>query len=263
MSSKKASSKHARAPAVKEPIDNDNEQEPMVPAGLLPSYLAEAFGELYGEDGLLVLGKGLGLLSLLASFVRFYSNVDEGHVSLCEEKKQKPPLIFVLGLRETERNALVSILTTWGTPPELLPTMITNESGQGKDRAVAYQRGGVFIITTRILIVDLLTNVVTSKDIDGMLVAHAEHVNETSTEAFILRIYRTQTQLSGGFVKGFSDAADTLMSGFAKVDKILKALHVRRLYLYPRFHATVADELERRPPHVDELHQVSYIGGEG
>lgn len=131
MSSKKTPPKSASA--AKEP-DNDKEQEPMVPTGLLPSYLAEAFGELYGEDGLLVLGKGLGLLSLLASFVRFYADVEEGHASLIEEKG-KPPLIFVLGLREAERNALVSILETWGTRPELLPTMITNESGQGKDRA--------------------------------------------------------------------------------------------------------------------------------
>ena len=123
-----------------------------------------------------------------------------------------------------------------------------------------YQRGGVFVITTRILIVDLLTNVASAKDIDGILVGHAETVTEQSTEAFILRIYRTQTQFAAessktGFVKAFSDAASVLMSGFAKVDKILKALHVRRLYLYPRFHATVADELERRPPNVDELHQ--------
>lgn len=104
---------------------------------MLPSYLAEAFGELYGEDGLLVLGKGLGLLSLMATFVRFYSDIKDGHVSLTSEGNGngKPPLIFVLGLREAERNAMVSILESWGTDPELLPTMITNESGQGKDRA--------------------------------------------------------------------------------------------------------------------------------
>ena len=120
-----------------------------------------------------------------------------------------------------------------------------------------YSRGGVFVITSRILIVDLLTNVASAKDIDGILVAHAETVTEQSTEAFILRIFRTQTQFAGktGFIKAFSDAADALMSGFAKVDKILKALHVRRLYLYPRFHASVADELEKHPPNVDELHQ--------
>jgi DNA excision repair protein ERCC-4 len=110
-------------------ISND----PFVPEGLLPSYLAEAFGDLYAEDGLLVLGKGLGLLNLLASFVRFYADVEEGHAA--ESTSTKPPLVFVLGLRDNERKALVSILETWGTPPQLLPTMVTNESGQGKDRA--------------------------------------------------------------------------------------------------------------------------------
>ena len=47
----------------------------------------------------------------------------------------KPPLVLVLGLKENERKALTTILQSWGTPPELLPTMITNETGQGKDRA--------------------------------------------------------------------------------------------------------------------------------
>jgi DNA excision repair protein ERCC-4 len=104
---------------------------------MLPSYLAEAFGDLYAEDGLLVLGKGLGLLSLLATFVRFYADIKEGHVSLLSKQDQttKPPLVFVLGLREHECKAMVSILESWGTDPESLPTMITNESGQGKDRA--------------------------------------------------------------------------------------------------------------------------------
>lgn len=105
----------------------------MIPTGLMPSYLAEAFSELYSEDGLLVLGKGLGLLSLVASFCRFYGDVSEGFAS--ESGLTKPPLVFVLGLREDERTSLISILETWGTPPTLLPTMVTNESGQGKDRA--------------------------------------------------------------------------------------------------------------------------------
>jgi DNA excision repair protein ERCC-4 len=109
---------------------------PLVPIGLLPSYLADAFGDLFAEDGLLVLGKGLGMLSLLASFVRYYGDSEEGYAT--DHSAGKRPLIFVLGLRESEHSSLVSILETWGTPPDLLPTMITNESGQGKDRAGAY-----------------------------------------------------------------------------------------------------------------------------
>ena len=113
--------------------DDESSAHALVPPGLLPAYLAEAFGEIYAEDGLLVLGKGLGLLPLLATLVRFYGDVDEGYAA--DSGTGKPPLVFVLGLNENERNALISILETWGTPPHLLPTMVTNESGQGKDRA--------------------------------------------------------------------------------------------------------------------------------
>lgn len=58
------------------------EKDSLLPAGLLPSYLADAFSDLYGEDGLVVLGKGLGWLSLLAVFVRFYADVEEGHAAI-------------------------------------------------------------------------------------------------------------------------------------------------------------------------------------
>lgn len=125
-----------------------------------------------------------------------------------------------------------------------------------------YQKGGVFCVTSRILIVDLLSNIAKANDIDGVLVAHAENVTEQSTEAFILRICHTQKQLraSGNqsfFVKAFSDAPEVLMSGFSKTEKVLKALYLRRLYLYPRFHSAISGELDRRPPNVDELYQVS------
>ena len=120
----------------------------MIPSpGLLPSYLATAFGELYEEDGLMVMAKGLGWMSLLASFVRFYADVEEGHASLLVEEptrssscshgtssSRKPPLVLVLGLRQVEHEALLSILDSWGTPHHMMPKSITNESGQGKDR---------------------------------------------------------------------------------------------------------------------------------
>jgi len=255
----------------------------------LPAYLAEAFQDLYEEDGLLVCARGLGIIHLIASFCRFYVDKEEGHYACVKEElrgendthsqdmfkrmEKKPPLVFVIGLKDEERSSLISILERWGTPPHLLPMEITNESGQGKDRVHLYDRGGVFLITSRILIVDLLTHVASPAQIDGMIVAHAEHVTEQSMEAFILRIFRTQKRLSAGlslssskespllqsirygFVKAFTDNPDSLMSGFANVDKVLKSLFVRRLYLYPRFRTCVIDELERRPPIVEEMHQ--------
>ena len=118
-----------------------------------------------------------------------------------------------------------------------------------------YQRGGVFCITSRILIVDLLSNVINPQDIDGMMIGHADQVTNESTEAFIIRIYTSQKRRSECFIKAFTDSPEGLLSGFAKIDKTLKALQVRQLYLYPRFHDFVRNELEKHPPDVEELHQ--------
>ena len=256
------------------------------PHSTLPSYLSEAFSDLYAQDGLVVLGQGLGWLGLLCSFVRFYADTsDDGYAATIDEDKmeyskcqRKPPLVFVLNLRDEERSVLLSTLSSWGTPPEELPRIITNEAGQSTERSALYARGGVFIVTSRILIVDLLQGTAKARDIEGLLVAHAERVvGEKSVEAFILRIFRSQKYFisvssttkeetdpagnnkcgtRGGFIKAFSDDASSLVSGsFAKVEKVLKSLQVPRLFLYPRFHASVAEELERNPPNVIELHQ--------
>ena len=71
------------------------------------------------------------------------------------------------------------------------------------------------IITSRILIVDLLTGIADPVDIEGLLVAHAEAVTEQSTEAFIVRIYRTQKQWGGAAAgKGPRRSALSPRAGF-------------------------------------------------
>jgi hypothetical protein len=81
-----ASPKPSSSPATKKAATTgEDEDDQLVPSGLLPSYLADAFSDLYEEDGLVVLGKGLGWLSLLAVFVRFYGDVEEGHVSIVSD----------------------------------------------------------------------------------------------------------------------------------------------------------------------------------
>ena len=115
----------------------------------VPSFLSEAFSDLYAQDGLVVLGRGLGWLSLLAAFVRYYgdpecngvNDIDEDDsvaeaavntktslpppkysgddINECKTQKKtptnskKPPLIFVLNLRDNERQVLFSTLTSW------------------------------------------------------------------------------------------------------------------------------------------------------
>ena len=85
------------SPVVGTETNKQKTKESAIPEGFLPSFLATAFGELYEEDGLLVLGKGLGWLNLLASFVRFYADVEDGHVAIMleDKKRRKIPGRFV------------------------------------------------------------------------------------------------------------------------------------------------------------------------
>ena len=64
--------------------------------------------------------------------------------------------------------------------------LITNESGQAKDRQALYTWGRVFCITSCMLTTDLLTNVIMANEIVGMLVYQADQVTDESREAFIL-----------------------------------------------------------------------------
>ena len=277
---------------------NDEDDDDVIPEHTVPLYLQDAFTELYNEDGLLCIGRGLQYLVLLALFCKCYHSTTATATTTTSStfphhhqhqqhhrhgRRRRAPIIFVLGLKdEKERQTLLQIFDSWGTPTAQLPIMITNESGQSKDREIIYNRNGtggnVVCITSRILIVDLLSGIIQSHQIYGMIVVHAHTVTEQSTEAFILRIYKSQlynqqhqqqqslmipakasttspkddndedhaavTRKGYGFIKAITDNADALISGFAKVDKILKALYVRKLYLYPRFHHAIRNELE-------------------
>ena len=97
--------------------------------------------------------------------------------------------------------------------------------------------GGVFFITTRILVVDMLAKRVPLEYVTGMVVNRAHKIVESSQEAFILRMFREANQ--HGFIKGFTDAPHVFMQGFAHVERVMKQLFVRRLLLWPRFHVEV------------------------
>lgn len=106
-------------------------------------------------------------------------------------------------------------------------------------------------MTSRILIVDLLSNRVQASSIAGLILLNAHTLSETSTEAFIVRILRSGN--SKLYVRAFSDNAQAMTSGFAKAEKTLKCLYLRKLHLWPRFQVYVSQDLEKEPPEVVDV----------
>ena len=208
----------------------------------LPTY-RRIFADLVSADGLLVLARGCGLRILLAKFAKIHC---AGSGTVC-----------ILGLDAMEGAALVDMVAADGIPDDRLPFVVDADTG-APARQRLYARGGCLIITSRIIIVDMLAGRVaggplkpTAPQIAGFLVANAHHVTETSTEAFILRLYRERG--GTGFIKAFSDDPETLASGFNRVENTLRALRVPKLYLWPRFHVLLARDLDAARPQVEEL----------
>ncbi|XP_024030660.1 DNA repair endonuclease UVH1 isoform X2 [Morus notabilis] len=118
-------------------------------------------------------------------------------------------------------------------------------------RLSLYSSGDAFFITTRILIVDLLNSRLPASSVAGLLILAAHSLSETSTEAFIVRILRSLNR--NVYIRAFSDKPHAMVSGFAKAERTMKCLGIRRLHLWPRFHVYVSEELERDAPEVVDV----------
>jgi len=210
----------------------------------MDEYLGQCFAELYEEDGLLVLARGLGLNRLISKFIELYSVAEQTEDSAASSSSAslQRKLVFCINARESSELLQMSLLSN-GLSPSQLPVLVTNET-PAATRKIMYANGGCFIITSRILIVDLLRDNVDPSKICGFLVCNAHEVSEVSVEAFVLNIFRARNRQ--GFIKAFSDQPETLVNEYGKLERTLRTLFVKNLYLYPRFHVRVVHALEGR-----------------
>ncbi|XP_016201489.1 DNA repair endonuclease UVH1 isoform X2 [Arachis ipaensis] len=189
------------------------------------------------NGGLVVLSSGLSLSKLVSSLLLLHTH-SEG------------TLLILSPSSATLRSRITFNLKTLNPQFTQIPSEITAEL-PAHHRHSLYSSGNIFFITPRILIVDLLTNKIPTSMISGIIILNAHSLSETSTEAFIIRIYRSLNR--GGYVRAFSDKPHAMVSGFAKAERTMKFLHVRRLHLWPRFQVYVSQELERDPPEVVDI----------
>ena len=155
-------------------------------------------------------------------------------------------LVIVIGADERENDWLGESLAEQAAISSAAKcrglTLVQTELMTVGTREEYYKRGGIFSITSRILIVDLLSGLLDPMSITGVIVMHAEKVIATSTEAFILRIFRQKNKT--GFLKAFSDVPEPFTTGFAPLANMMRNMFLKRPALWPRFHVTVAKSLE-------------------
>ncbi|KAL2757845.1 hypothetical protein ACRALDRAFT_2132558 [Sodiomyces alcalophilus JCM 7366] len=196
-------------------------------------YQQALFQELRSEDELVVLARGLGLMRLVTNLLHSYDAAGNN-------------LLIIVGAEDRENawigEALAEHAAISMSPKARGLTVVNTDFTNVGAREKMYARGGIFSITSRILIVDLLTGLLNPATITGVVVLHADRVSTTSLEAFILRIYRQKNKV--GFLKAFSDNPDPFSTGFSPLAAMMRNLFLKKASLWPRFHVTVAESLE-------------------
>ncbi|RCI14127.1 hypothetical protein L249_8272 [Ophiocordyceps polyrhachis-furcata BCC 54312] len=196
-------------------------------------YQQNLFQELRAEDELVVLARGLGLMRLVTNLLHSYDAAGNN-------------LVVVVGADDRENGwmgeALAEHAAISGSPRARGLTVVNTDSQTVSMRQKMYAAGGIFSITSRILVVDLLAKLLDPESITGLVVLHADRVVATSTEAFIIRLYRQKNK--AGFLKALSDNPEPMATGFSPLARTMRNLFVSKASLWPRFQVAVARSLE-------------------
>ncbi|XP_019886917.2 DNA repair endonuclease XPF [Ooceraea biroi] len=204
-------------------------------SAIMLEYENQIFLDILHEDGLVITAKGLGIEIVFGNVLKAYS--DPGN------------LVIVLGTTDYDERYFIDLLKSYGT--NMLPRVVNAEC-PSNEREVMYLEGGVLFISGRILVVDLLKNRVPLHLVTGVLVYRAHNILNAYQEAFALRLYRQSNKT--GFIKAFTNSSLAFTVGFSRVERVMKALFVKKLYLWPRFHSIVNSCLSKHMPEVIELH---------
>ncbi|KAK0387945.1 hypothetical protein NLU13_4189 [Sarocladium strictum] len=196
-------------------------------------YQQDLFQELRANDVLVVLARGLGLMRLVTNLLHSYDAAGNN-------------LIVIVGAEERENSWIGESLAEHAaismSPKARGLTVVNTDFQNVGTREKMYASGGIFSVTSQILVVDLLTGLLQPDMVTGLVVLHADRVVATSLEAFILRVYRQKNK--NGFLKAFSDNPDPFTTGFSPLTNMLRNLFLKKASLWPRFHVTVAQSLE-------------------
>jgi hypothetical protein len=242
----------AAAPAAASPASSASAERSAIRTSssfpILPFH-EQILSELTAQDGLVILARGLGLPQLLFHLVLQYASSPQLVFALNLSDDLQREINERLAMEEQHRQTLATTGSSSSAAPRPAPVgrlkSITN-AVSAVERQRLYLAGGCLAVTNRILIVDLLNKVIAPDLVSGLILTAAHRCSDDSSEAFILRIFRQQN--THGFIKAVSDEPQHFSAGFFGLDKIMKALHLRSLTLYPRFHLVVQASLSPPQP---------------
>ncbi|XP_053694518.1 DNA repair endonuclease XPF [Sabethes cyaneus] len=191
-------------------------------------YERQMFFDLLHSDALVVCAKGITYEKVLLNLLKIF----------CDPST----LVLVINCSDFEEKLYTSLLDR---------QHIHESSTNAAEREKNYLLGGIQFISTRILVVDLLKNRIPVELTTGLFVVKAHEIIESCQEAFALRLYRQKNKT--GFVKAFSKNVEAFTYGYGHVEKVMRNLFVKELFVWPRFHGSIQKSLKPFEPVVVEM----------
>ncbi|KAI3409769.1 hypothetical protein GPALN_006145 [Globodera pallida] len=196
----------------------------------LLQYEQDLMIDTFIDDVLFITAKGLGLERIFFNHLHLYSDSNF--------------TVLVLNTTPDDEHFFLERLRILN--PDCPPKLITADVAS-RNREDIYRSGGVQFVTSRILMVDLLTNRVPFDCVIGILVFRAHEVLSGFQESFVLRLFREKK--CHGFVKAFSDNCVQIAGdGLGQLQRLVSLLYVKRVVVLPRFYAAVKDCLDSDKP---------------
>ncbi|KAL8875595.1 MAG: hypothetical protein Q9198_006069, partial [Flavoplaca austrocitrina] len=227
------------------------QRNPPVKLSLPLEYQQDLFNELRSEDELVLLARGLGLLRVVINLLHTFDAAGSNLIVVvgADEREngwigEGTPQSAVYGNTTQQSIALAEHAAVSKSSMARGLSQVNTDAMSVGAREKMYAQGGIFSITSRILVVDLLSRLLNPETVTGLIVLHSERIVATSIEAFIIRIFRQMNKQ--GFLKAFSDNPESVTTGFSPLASMMRNLFLRKPSLWPRFHVTVAKSLEGR-----------------
>ncbi|KRH95318.1 Structure-specific endonuclease ERCC1-XPF, catalytic component XPF/ERCC4 [Pseudoloma neurophilia] len=114
-----------------------------------------------------------------------------------------------------------------------------------KQRKESYSIGGVKICTNQTLLTDMLNNILEIKKISVIFIPQMETVKRNSIIAFICSLVKSQSKDT--VIKAFSNHPLAIEKRHFNLENILDILRINTVHLFPRFHATITEDLKKNP----------------
>ncbi|KAG7728382.1 hypothetical protein KL948_004249 [Ogataea haglerorum] len=202
-------------------------------------YQRQIVQDLVEDDGLVILGRGLGLETIVANLLHVLG------LSVIEDKKS---LVLLVNASDAELYKIGEELRelAWldGKEEAVSFLSVSRDPTTLDKRRRLYEKGGILAITTRVLVTDFLGDVLNPELVTGIVILHAERVKEYSSERFIANLYRKKNKW--GFIKALSDEPESMGAGFQPLYTRLKYLRLQKVMLWPRFHVDITNSLKSR-----------------